>query len=34
MDWITANQPISAFDFNKNGRIDFTDVVKLFGMMT
>jgi carboxypeptidase T len=31
MQWIAANEPISAFDFNGNGRIDFNDIVKLFG---
>ncbi len=30
MSWITANEPIAAFDFNGNGRIDFADVVSLF----
>ena len=33
MDWISTNQPVTAFDFNKNGRIDFADVVKLFEMI-
>jgi hypothetical protein len=27
---IKANRPISAFDYNRNGRIDFADVVWLF----
>jgi len=31
MQWIGANEPVSAFDFNGNGRIDFNDIVKLFG---
>jgi PKD repeat protein len=31
MEWIAANEPVSAFDFNGNGRIDFNDIVKLFG---
>ena len=31
MQWISANEPVSAFDFNGNGRIDFNDIVKLFG---
>jgi hypothetical protein len=31
MQWIAANEPVSAFDFNGNGRIDFNDIVKLFG---
>lgn len=30
MEWIAANEPVSAFDFSGNNRIDFTDVVKLF----
>ena len=30
MDWIDANEPVSAFDFNGNGGIDFADVVWLF----
>ena len=30
MTWITANEPVSAFDYNGNGRIDFADVVWLF----
>jgi PKD repeat protein len=30
MAWITANEPLSAFDYNENGRIDFADVVWLF----
>jgi len=31
MQWIAANEPVSAFDFNGNGRIDFNDSVKVFG---
>jgi PKD repeat protein len=31
IQWIAANEPVSAFDFNGNGRIDFNDIVKLFG---
>jgi PKD repeat protein len=31
MEWIAANEPVSAFDFNGNGRIDFNDIVMLFG---
>ena len=31
MNWIAANEPVSAFDHNANGRIDFADVVWLFG---
>jgi hypothetical protein len=30
MSWISANEPVSAFDYNGNGRIDFADVVWLF----
>ena len=30
MTWIAANEPVSAFDYNGNGRIDFADVVWLF----
>ncbi len=26
----SANEPVSAFDYNGNGRIDFADVVWLF----
>jgi PKD repeat protein len=31
MEWIAANEPVTAFDLNGNGRIDFADIVKLFG---
>jgi PKD repeat protein len=31
MQWIAANEPVTAFDFNGNDRIDFNDIVKLFG---
>jgi PKD repeat protein len=27
MDWIGANEPTGIADFNRNGRIDFDDVV-------
>lgn len=30
MDWINANEPVTAFDMNGNGRIDFNDIVRLF----
>ncbi len=30
MDWIASNEPVGAFDFNKDGRIDFDDIVMLF----
>lgn len=33
MDWIAANEPIEAFDYNHNGTIDFADVTVLFGLM-
>lgn len=31
MDWIAANEPVTAFDMNGNRRIDFNDIVVLFG---
>jgi PKD repeat protein len=31
MDWIIANEPVTAFDMNGNSRIDFNDIVLLFG---
>jgi PKD repeat protein len=33
MDWIAANEPVTAFDCNGNGRIDFADVVGLFARL-
>lgn len=30
MDWIAANEPVAAFDYNRSGAIDFADVVWLF----
>lgn len=30
LDWIAANEPVSAFDMNGNGRVDFDDIVWLF----
>jgi PKD repeat protein len=33
MDWVAANEPVSAFDYNTNGRIDFADVVWLFNRL-
>ncbi|MEN6518854.1 MAG: NosD domain-containing protein [Methanospirillum sp.] len=30
VSWISANEPVAAFDYNGNGRIDFADVVWLF----
>jgi len=28
--WTAANEPITVFECNENGRIDFADVVQLF----
>jgi PKD repeat protein len=33
MDWVAANEPLSAFDYNGNGRIDYADVVWLFNTL-
>jgi len=33
MNWIAANEPVAAFDYNTNGRIDFADVVWLFNSL-
>jgi len=30
MDWIETNEPVSAFDFNGNGSLDFDDIIRLF----
>lgn len=30
MTWIPDNEPPAAFDYNKNGRIDFADITWLF----
>jgi PKD repeat protein len=30
MGWIMENEPISAFEFNGNGRIDFEDPIRLY----
>jgi|GEM_PF-2131290 len=30
LSWISAHEPVEAFDFNGNGRIDFNDLVVLF----
>lgn len=30
MQWIAANEPIEAFDLNRNDRIDFAIIVALF----
>jgi PKD repeat protein len=29
LDWIRANEPVSLFDYNKNGAIDFGDIILL-----
>jgi len=31
--WMSANEPIAAFDFNSNGSIDINDVIRLFKEM-
>jgi PKD repeat protein len=31
MQWVVANERVTAFDFNGNCKIDFNDIVKLFG---
>jgi PKD repeat protein len=33
IDWIDDNLPTEFFDFNKNGRIDFDDIVDMFQML-
>ncbi|WP_269078469.1 hypothetical protein [Methanosphaerula palustris] len=33
MDWINKHEPVSTFDFNTDGQIDFNDIVRLFGMI-
>jgi PKD repeat protein len=33
IDWIEANEPVSYFDFNRNTRIDFADIVLMFRMI-
>ncbi len=30
VDWISENEPVSAFDFNGNGIMDYDDAVTLF----
>ena len=30
LDWIAANEPVSAFDPNGNSRADFDDIVRIF----
>ena len=30
LDWITANEPVAAFDYNNNKRVEFSDIVSLF----
>ena len=31
MQWITVHEPVGVFDLNGTGRIDFNDIVKVFG---
>jgi PKD repeat protein len=33
MDWISEDEPAGLFDFNQNGRVDFDDVIRVFGML-
>ena len=33
IDWIGENAPVAFFDYNKNGSIDYNDVVKLSDML-
>ncbi len=33
LNWIAANEPVSAFDYNGNGRVDFADLVELFNIL-
>jgi outer membrane protein assembly factor BamB len=33
IDWIDENLPTEYFDFNRNGRIDFDDIVDMFQML-
>jgi PKD repeat protein len=33
IDWINENLPTEYFDFNRNGRIDFDDIVDMFQML-
>ena len=33
LDWITANEPVAAFDYNNNRRVEFSDIVLLFKEM-
>ncbi|ACL17372.1 dockerin type I domain-containing protein [Methanosphaerula palustris] len=33
IDWISDNEPTVAFDFNRNGRVDFGDIVTLFNIL-
>jgi len=34
ISWIAANEPVSAFDYNGNDRIDLADVVRLFANLS
>ena len=31
LEWAVNNEPIASFDFNHNGRLDFADIVELYG---
>jgi PKD repeat protein len=33
MNWMTANAPVTLFDYNSNSIIDFDDVVILYGLL-
>ena len=33
MSWIAENEPLEAFDYNGNGRVDFADVTWLFNTL-
>lgn len=34
MEWIADNEPVGVFDFNRNGWIDFNDIVMLFNQLS
>ncbi len=33
MDWIAENEPLAAFDVNRNGQVDFEDIVRVFSLL-
>jgi S-layer protein (TIGR01567 family) len=33
LEWAVNNEPIASFDFNQNGRLDFADIVELYGKL-